>query len=74
MFDTDIKSLCLNDSSQCDYNGYQILKPQVIQLFERELPQSASLRYNNIKYEKESIFYHWNFAVWRCFEEYSKSP
>ena len=42
MFNINIKSLCLNDSSRCDYNDYQVLKPQVIQLFERKFPQKCS--------------------------------
>ena len=42
MFNINIKSLCLNDSSRCDYNSYQVLKPQVIQLFERKFPQKCS--------------------------------
>lgn len=42
MFNINIKSLCLNDSSRCDYNDYQTLKPQVIQLFERKFPQKCS--------------------------------
>lgn len=42
MFNINIKSLCLNDSSRCDYNSYQALKPQVIQLFERKFPQKCS--------------------------------
>ena len=42
MFNINIKSLCLNDSSRCDYNSYQALKPQIIQLFERKFPQKCS--------------------------------
>lgn len=42
MFDINIKSLCLNDSSRCDYSSYQVLKPKVIQLFERKFPQKCS--------------------------------
>ena len=42
LFDPNITSLCLNDSSDCTYNDYQALKPQVIQLFERKFPQKCS--------------------------------
>ena len=40
--DTNIKSLCLNDSSLCDYEDYMFAKPLVKKLFEKKLPHKSS--------------------------------
>lgn len=42
MFDSSIKSLCLNDSSDCTIEDYEQLKPQIIELFEKKLPKKSS--------------------------------
>lgn len=42
LFDSNIKSLCLNDSPDCTYEDYQALKPQIIELFEEKFPQKSS--------------------------------
>ena len=42
MFDDNIKSLCLNDSSDCSFEEYEVLKPQIVKLFERKFPQKSS--------------------------------
>lgn len=42
LFDKNIKSLCLNDSSDCTYEDYQVLKPKIIKLFEKKFPQKSS--------------------------------
>ena len=39
---TNTKSLCLNDSSECTYEDYQTLKPQIIDLFEKKFPHKSS--------------------------------
>ena len=40
--DTNIKSLCVNDSSLCDYEDYMRAKPLVRNLFEHKLPHKSS--------------------------------
>ena len=40
--DTNIKSLCVNDSSLCDYEDYMRAKPLVRNLFEKKLPHKSS--------------------------------
>ena len=40
--DTNIKSLCVNDSSLCDYEDYMRTKPLVINLFEEKFPHKSS--------------------------------
>ena len=40
--DTNIKSLCVNDSSLCDYEDYMQAKPLVRNLFEKKLPHKSS--------------------------------
>ena len=40
--DTNIKSLCVNDSSLCDYEDYMRAKPIVRNLFEHKLPHKSS--------------------------------
>lgn len=42
LFDTNIKSLCLNDSSLCDYDDYMQAKPLVVKLFEKKHPCKSS--------------------------------
>ncbi len=42
MFNPNIKSLCLNDSSDCSYEEYLILKPKIIDLFEKKFPHKSS--------------------------------
>lgn len=42
MFNPNIKSLCLNDSSDCTYEDYLILKPKIIDLFEKKFPNKSS--------------------------------
>lgn len=42
LFDTKVKSLCVNDSSLCSYEEYVQMKPQVINLFERKFPSPSS--------------------------------
>lgn len=42
LFDSSIKSLCLNDSSDCTMEDYEQLKPQIIKLFEKKLPRKSS--------------------------------
>jgi hypothetical protein len=42
LFDNKIKSLCLNDSSDCTYEDYEVLKPKVVELFERKFPQKST--------------------------------
>ena len=42
LFDTNIKSLCLNDSSLCDYDDYMQAKPLVVKLFEKKHPRKSS--------------------------------
>ena len=39
--DTNIKSLCVNDSSFCDYEDYMRAKPLVISLFEKKFPRKS---------------------------------
>ena len=41
MFDNQVKSLCLNDSSDLSYEDYESLKPRLIALFERKLPTKS---------------------------------
>ena len=40
--DANIKSLCVNDSSLCDYEDYMRAKPLVRNLFEHKLPHKSS--------------------------------
>ena len=40
--DTNIKSLCVNDSSLCDYEDYMFAKPLVKKLFEEKLLHKSS--------------------------------
>ncbi|WP_455099220.1 Stealth CR1 domain-containing protein [Prevotella histicola] len=40
--DANIKSLCVNDSSLCDYEDYMQAKPLVRNLFEKKLPHKSS--------------------------------
>ena len=42
LLDTNIKSLCVNDSSLCDYEDYIRTKPLVINLFEKKFPRKSS--------------------------------
>ena len=42
LFDANIKSLCVNDSSLCDYDDYMRTKPLVINLFEEKFPHKSS--------------------------------
>lgn len=42
LFDPKIKSLCLNDSSDCTFEDYQVLKPQVVALMERKFPKKSN--------------------------------
>ena len=42
LFNPNTQSLCLNDSSECTYEDYQKLKPQIINLFERKFPHKSS--------------------------------
>lgn len=42
LFDSRIKSLCINDSSDCSYEDYERLKPLVKSLFERKFPEKSS--------------------------------
>lgn len=42
LFDDSIKSLCLNDSSNCSFEEYESLKPKVMELFERKFPTKSS--------------------------------
>lgn len=42
LFDTNIKSLCVNDSSLCDYDDYMRTKPLVISLFEKKFSNRSS--------------------------------
>lgn len=42
MFDLSVKSLCINDSSDCSMEEYRQLKPEVIKLFEKKLPKASS--------------------------------
>ena len=42
LFDTNIKSLCVNDSSLCDYEDYMFAKPLVKKQFEKKLPYKSS--------------------------------
>ncbi len=39
--DTNIKSLCINDSSNCSYNDFLNLKPKVIRLFNKKFPNKS---------------------------------
>lgn len=41
MFDNQVKSLCLNDSSDLSYEDYESLKPRLSALFERKLPTKS---------------------------------
>ena len=41
MFDAQVKSLCLNDSSDLSYEDYESLKPRLIALFERKFPTKS---------------------------------
>ena len=41
MFDAQVKSLCLNDSSDLSYEDYESLKPRLSALFERKLPTKS---------------------------------
>jgi len=40
--DKQIKSLCLNDGPTCSDADYEALKPQIISLFEKKLPEKCS--------------------------------
>lgn len=42
LFDTKIKSLCINDSSDCSFEDYERMKPLVKSLFERKFPEKSS--------------------------------
>ena len=42
LLDTNIRSLCVNDSSLCDYEDYIRIKPLVINLFEKKFPRKSS--------------------------------
>lgn len=42
MFDKSVKSLCVNDSSNCSMEDYLQLKPQLKQLFEKKLPRLST--------------------------------
>lgn len=42
LFDSNIKSLCLNDSADCTFEDYEKLKPQIIDLFEKKFSQRSS--------------------------------
>lgn len=42
LLDTNIRSLCANDSSLCDYEDYIRTKPLVINLFEKKFPRKSS--------------------------------
>lgn len=42
MFDKSVKSLCVNDSSNCSMEEYLELKPLVKQLFEKKLPERST--------------------------------
>lgn len=39
--DCQIKSLCLNDSADCSYEDYLVLKLQIIELFEKKFAQKS---------------------------------
>lgn len=41
MFDGGCKSLCLNDSIDCDDNLFNILQPQLIKFFDEKFPQKS---------------------------------
>ena len=42
LFDANIKSLCVNDSSLCDYDDYIQAQPLVVKLFEKKHPCKSS--------------------------------
>lgn len=42
LFDRSVNSLCLNDSTDCTYEDYQTLKPQIVALFEKKFPKKSS--------------------------------
>ena len=42
LLDESITSLCVNDSSLCDYDDYMRAKPLVIDLFEKKFPRKSS--------------------------------
>ena len=39
--DANVKSLCVNDSSLCDFEDYMRVKPLVKKLFEKKLPHKS---------------------------------
>ncbi|ETS95014.1 hypothetical protein HMPREF1505_1925 [Prevotella sp. ICM33] len=39
--DSSIKSLCLNDSTYCTFEDYQILKPQIISFYQKKHPSKS---------------------------------
>ena len=41
LFDSDIKSLCLNDSSELNYEDYLKMKSLLINLFEKKYPKKS---------------------------------
>ena len=45
LFDPQVKSLCLNDSTDCTFEDYQVLKPQVVALMEKKFPEKSSFEY-----------------------------
>ncbi len=42
MFDTFIKSLCINDSSICSHEQFLRMQPKIVELFERKHPNKSS--------------------------------
>lgn len=42
LFDPKVKSLCLNDSTDCSFEDYKLLKPKIVALFEKKLPNKSS--------------------------------
>ena len=42
LFDLNIKSLCINDSSLCSYEDYEQMKPKLINMYERKLPHKSA--------------------------------
>lgn len=39
--DSSIKSLCLNDSTYCTFEDYQILKPKILSFFQKKHPSKS---------------------------------
>ena len=42
LFDKDINSFCINDSSDCSYEDYQMLKPLIVAMFEEKFPKKST--------------------------------